>query len=318
MAGFVVSLTMVPAAMTLCEIAASPFFAALLGRFMLGERVTKITWGTMVLCAGGLLLFAFDEGGTPVNVQVPADGGAGNMTIAESDSGAENPVLGNVLGTLSSMGFAVYTVTLRVLPLRRKSETAAAAAAAAAATAAAAAPTDNVASAEDTSELTRLYGLIFSMWAAFVISVVALVSMLATRTNPLAMARSTPNVELSAGHGVFIFVGFCMFTAGAGSLPAPELILLTMLEVVGGVLLTWAVLGELPGTPGLIGGWTIVLAVVCNGLGNGLAQKRVSQEKNKNKNKETKIKMANDKEADGEKPEAGRDVEAVVMEEVII
>ena len=41
MAGFVVSLTMVPAAMTLCELAASPFFAALLGRVMLGNASRK-------------------------------------------------------------------------------------------------------------------------------------------------------------------------------------------------------------------------------------------------------------------------------------
>jgi drug/metabolite transporter (DMT)-like permease len=66
MSGFVISLTMVPAAATLCELAASPFFAALLGRVLLGERVSRITMLSMFVCAGGIIMFAFDEGGSPV------------------------------------------------------------------------------------------------------------------------------------------------------------------------------------------------------------------------------------------------------------
>ena len=53
---------------------------------------------------------------------------------------------------------------------------------------------------------------------------------------------------------------------GAAKLPAPELILLTVLEVVGGILLTYFVLGELPGPLGLVGASLFVVAVVCNGV----------------------------------------------------
>ena len=47
---------------------------------------------------------------------------------------------------------------------------------------------------------------------------------------------------------------------------------LTMLEVVGGIMLTYFVLGELPGSLGLVGGCLIVVAVLSNGIGNGLTQ----------------------------------------------
>ena len=108
------------------------------------------------------------------------------------------------------------------------------------------------------------------MWAAFFIVLAISILMLFGRTGPFDMPGM--NVELSAWHGVFIFAGFCLFTVGAAKLSAPELILLTMLEVVGGIMLTYFVLGELPGSLGLVGGCLIVVAVLSNGIGNGLTQ----------------------------------------------
>jgi drug/metabolite transporter (DMT)-like permease len=251
MGGFVISLTMVPAAATLCELAASPFFAALLGRVLLGERVSWITWLSMVICAGGIIMFAFDEGGSPVSASVSSSSSSSSSSVA------------------ASAGFACYTVTLRVLPLRHRQGY------------------DDT----DVGLLVRLYGLIFSMWAAFLIVLITSILMLLENTGPFEMPGI--NVELSAWHGVFIFVGFCLFTVGAAKLPAPELILLTMLEVVGGILLTYFVLGELPGSLGLVGGCLIVVAVLSNGIGNGLAQhnKQKHDEQNGPKDEEVSVDM---------------------------
>ena len=143
----------------------------------------------------------------------------------------------------------------------------------------------------DVGLLVRLYGLIFSMWAAFLIVLITSILMLLENTGPFEMPGI--NVELSAWHGVFIFVGFCLFTVGAAKLPAPELILLTMLEVVGGILLTYFVLGELPGSLGLVGGCLIVVAVLSNGIGNGLAQhnKQKHDEQNGPKDEEVSVDM---------------------------
>ena len=47
-----------------------------------------------------------------------------------------------------------------------------------------------------------------------------------------------------------------------------------MMEVVGGVLLTYIFVGEYPGTMGIIGTILTTLAVVINGVGNGVLEKR--------------------------------------------
>ena len=51
-------------------------------------------------------------------------------------------------------------------------------------------------------------------------------------------------------------------------------VLLSMMEVVGGVLLTYIFVGEYPGTMGIIGTILTTLAVVINGVGNGVLEKR--------------------------------------------
>ena len=261
MSGFVISLTMVPAAATLCEIAASPFFAALLGRVLLGEIVTKTTWLSMILCAIGIVMFAFDDGGTPMMIepnQNATNTSASNSHSTASEYQPEYAVLGNALGILSSAGFACYSLTLRVLPIeyqcRNKGN-------------------GDCGDGKMIMEyVVRLYGLIFSMWASLLIVLTTTIFMLAASSGPFDMPAE--NIEYSSWHGVFIFVGFCLFSIGAPKLPAPELILLTLLEVVGGILFTYIAFGETPGALGLAGGCLIIASVIYNGIGNEMAQKQ--------------------------------------------
>jgi drug/metabolite transporter, DME family len=67
---------------------ASPFFAAILGRVLLGERVSLVTWLAIGLAALGIL--------------VMVGGGIGGGAMD-----------GNIAAVLSALGFAIFTITLR-------------------------------------------------------------------------------------------------------------------------------------------------------------------------------------------------------------
>ena len=86
--------------------------------------------------------------------------------------------------------------------------------------------------------------------------------------NTLAMPPR--NVYLSILHGFIVGIGLILFSMGAKFLPAAELALLTMVEVVGGVL--WVYLPifgihEVPSLLTLIGGCIVLSAIVLDGFG---------------------------------------------------
>jgi drug/metabolite transporter (DMT)-like permease len=57
-------------------------------------------------------------------------------------------------------------------------------------------------------------------------------------------------------------LGLAFLTMGARLLPAGEVALITLLEVVLGPLLVWITVGETPAAATLVGGAVVVLAVV--------------------------------------------------------
>ena len=67
---------------------ASPFFAAILGRIFLGERVSVLTWFAIVLAALGIMVMV-----------------GGGIAGGAAD--------GNAAALVSALGFAIFTVTLR-------------------------------------------------------------------------------------------------------------------------------------------------------------------------------------------------------------
>lgn len=69
----------------------TPLFAVVLSRIFLGERLTRVTIGAMVLALTGLTI----------------------MVIADLDGGN---MAGNISALFSSLGFAVYTVCVRTEP----------------------------------------------------------------------------------------------------------------------------------------------------------------------------------------------------------
>ena len=78
------------------------------------------------------------------------------------------------------------------------------------------------------------------------------------------------NIYLSLLHGCIVASGLILFSLGAKYLPAAELALLSLMEVVGGVLWVWLPIfgiNEVPSTAVIIGGVIITIAVILHGFG---------------------------------------------------
>ena len=203
--GFIFSITMTTAAVTLFMLAAMPFIAAIVGYFVLGEILRRSTLISMVIAFIGVFV----------------------MIINDSISGS---ALGAVIGFISATGFALYTVTIRWKPETPKFTTVV---------------------------LAGIFCAIFS----FII--------LGFTFEPFN-TMPTINSYLSLLHGVIVSSGLILYSLGAKYLPSAELALLSLMEVVGGVLWVWIPIfgiNEVPSLPVIIGGIIITLAVLMHGAG---------------------------------------------------
>ena len=71
---------------------------------------------------------------------------------------------------------------------------------------------------------------------------------------------------LLIGAGVVLPVALALLTLGPRYLPAPEVAMLTLLEVIIGPVWVWWVIGEEPGIRTLLGGSVVVAALFCHSL----------------------------------------------------
>ena len=95
----------------------------------------------------------------------------------------------------------------------------------------------------------------------------ALLSALCTLPLSWPLQASAHDLALLAGLGVFQLALPCLLVVGlARVLPAPEIALLGLLEVVFGVLLAWVGAGEAPGSTALTGGMLVLGALLANEL----------------------------------------------------
>ena len=203
--GFIFSITMTTAAVTLFMLAAMPFIAAIVGYFVLGEVLRNSTLISMTIAFIGVCI----------------------MILNDSMSGS---ALGAIIGFISATGFALYTVTLRWKPETPKFTTVV---------------------------LAGIFCAIFS----FII--------LGFSFQPFK-AMPTINSYLSLLHGSIVAVGLILYSLGAKYLPSAELALLSLMEVVGGVLWVWMPffgINEVPDLTVIIGGVVITLAVLIHGVG---------------------------------------------------
>ena len=203
--GFIFSITMTTAAVTLFMLAIMPFIAAIIAYFVLGENLRKLTFISMIIAFLGVCIMMYNDS-------------------------LKGSVLGALTGFFSATGFALYTVTIRWRPETPKFTTVV---------------------------LAGSFCAIFSFL------------MLGTSFESFAI-MPVINIYLSLLHGCIVASGLILFSLGAKYLPAAELALLSLMEVVGGVLwvwLPWFGINEVPSIPVIIGGLIITSAVILHGFG---------------------------------------------------
>ena len=201
--GFIFSITMTTAAVTLFMLAAMPFIAAIVGYFVLGETLRRTTLIAMVVAFLGVCVMIFND----------------------SISGS---ALGAIIGFISATGFALYSVTIRWKPETPKFTTVV---------------------------LAGLFCALFSF------------CVLGLSFEPFSK-MPVINSYLSLLHGLIVSSGLILYTLGAKHLPSAELTLLSLMEVVGGVLWVWIPIfgiNEIPSLTVLIGGVIITFAVLFHG-----------------------------------------------------
>ena len=205
MTGFIFSITMTTAAVTLFMLATMPFIAAIIAYFVLGENLRKLTFISMIIALLGVCIMMYNDS-------------------------LKGSVLGALTGFFSATGFALYTVTIRWRPETPKFTTVV---------------------------LAGSFCAIFSFL------------MLGTSFESFTI-MPVINIYLSLLHGCIVASGLILFSLGAKYLPAAELALLSLMEVVGGVLWVWLPLfgiNEIPSVPVVIGGLIITSAVIIHGFG---------------------------------------------------
>ena len=85
---FIYSITNTSAAVTLLCLAAMPFFTALLAFLFLKEKISLNVWISIIIATVGIIIMALGNTG-------------------------EKPLIGFVFGLTSSIGFSIFSVTLR-------------------------------------------------------------------------------------------------------------------------------------------------------------------------------------------------------------
>ena len=196
---FIYSITNTSAAVTLLCLAAMPFITALLGFMFLKESISVNVWAAIILAAIGILVMAIDNTG-------------------------KNTIIGFIFGIISSIGFSVFSITLRW----RK----------------------------DTPKFTTV--AIAGMFCAVVSAIMITI-------NDLNFLTSGKNHALFATHGTLVCLGLILYSIGSKHIPAAELTLLSLTEVIGGIFWVWVpILGinEIPSQGTIIGGFFIFLSIV--------------------------------------------------------
>ena len=83
-------------------------------------------------------------------------------------------------------------------------------------------------------------------------------------TNDISFLASSKNEALFATHGTLVCLGLILYSIGSKNIPAADLTLLSLTEVIGGIFwvwLPWLGINEVPSTNTIIGGFFIFMAI---------------------------------------------------------
>jgi DME family drug/metabolite transporter len=198
MISFIYSITNTSAAITLLCLAAMPFFTALLAFLFLKEKITISVWVSIAIATIGIAIMAFGNRG-------------------------ENSFVGFVFGITSSIGFSVFSVSLRW----RK-------------------------------ETPKFTTVAFAGFFCFVFATIMILS------RDQVFFSTSYNSSLFSLHGTLVCLGLILYSIGSKAIPAAELTLLSLTEVIGGIFWVWLPLfgiNEVPDTNTIIGGFFLFISL---------------------------------------------------------
>ena len=198
MISFIYSITNTTAAITLLCLAAMPFFTALLAFIFLKEQISISVWISIFIATIGIIIMAFGNTG-------------------------ENSLVGFIFGITSSVGFSVFSVTLRWRKETPKFTTVAFA------------------------------GLFCFIFATAMILLKGQV-----------FFSTSYNSSLFSLHGTLVCLGLILYSIGSKAIPAAELTLLSLTEVIGGIFWVWLPLfgiNEVPSVNTVIGGFFLFISL---------------------------------------------------------
>ena len=199
MISFIYSITNTSAAITLLCLAAMPFFTAILAYLFLKEKISINVWISIFIATIGIVI----------------------MAIGNTE---KNSFLGFVFGITSSIGFSVFSVSLRWRKETPKFTTVAVA------------------------------GLF-----CFVFSTIIILS------TGQPFFSSSYNGAMFSLHGTLVCFGLILYSIGSKAIPAAELTLLSLTEVIGGIFWVWLPLfgiNEIPTTNTIVGGFFLFISLV--------------------------------------------------------
>tara|TARA_Y100001936_G_scaffold157579_1_gene153916 strand:+ start:586 stop:1491 length:906 start_codon:yes stop_codon:yes gene_type:complete len=196
---FIYSITNTTAAITLLCLAAMPFFTAILAYLFLKEKISINVWISIALASIGIIIMAL-----------------GNTE--------KNSLLGFLFGITSSIGFSVFSVTLR---WRR-----------------------------ETPKFTTV--AVAGLFCFIVATIMILLS-------KQPFFSSSYNSSMFSLHGTLVCIGLILYSIGSKAIPAAELTLLSLTEIIGGIFWVWLPLfgiNEVPTTNTIIGGFFLFISLV--------------------------------------------------------
>ena len=199
MVTFIYSITNTSAAITLLCLAAMPFFTALLGFLFLKEKISFNVWIAISIATIGIIIIAL-----------------GNTE--------KHSLIGLIFGMASSIGFSVFSVSLRW----RK----------------------------ETPKFTTV------AFAGFFCVIISTIFILSNGSN---FFSSSYNGVMFSFHGTLVCIGLILYSIGSKAIPAAELTLLSLTEVIGGIFWVWLPLfgiNEIPSTNTIIGGFFIFMSII--------------------------------------------------------
>ena len=196
---FIYSITNTSAAVTLLCLAAMPFFTALLGFLFLNEKISLNVWIAIGIATIGIIIIA----------------------LGNTEKGS---LIGLIFGMASSIGFSIFSVTLRW----RK----------------------------ETPKFTTV------AVAGLFCVIVSLTFIAITKSQILSTSYNGAMFSL---HGTIVCLGLILYSIGSKAIPAAELTLLSLTEVIGGIFWVWLPLfgiNEVPSANTIIGGFFLFMSII--------------------------------------------------------